>query len=184
MVPSAAMAQSSDGPTLRATCQALQDAGDQATCLYVVDRFLDPATPPAASAEYGTDLPGPGVLQVGESADITLVKVDWKPTVEYGEPAPGNRFVAIDVLYKATVDGASYNPYDWSMVDFDGFNYDRTSGARKPELAGSTTLPLGRKAQGWVTFEVPQDVHSFEVVASANGDLLSPTYVRWRIDEK
>jgi hypothetical protein len=31
---------------------------------------------------------------------------------------------------------------------------------------------------------MPEDVHFFEVVASANGDLLSPTYVRWRIDEK
>lgn len=129
--------------------------------------------------EYGAGFPGPGVTQVGETTDITLEKVAWKVKPAFGDPADGNRYIAIEVLYEATADEASYSPYDWSMVDFDGHNWDRSFVGKEPDLQSSNALPIGRKARGWVTFEVPKDVGSFEVVADSGGG----RYLRWRIDE-
>lgn len=149
-----------------------------------------PAPSPEASSGYGADLPAPGITQSRDSEDVTLVRVDWNAGChavdEAGDtvmlcdegltrPADANRYVALLVLYRATQDGASYNPFNWSMVDLDGFAYDQTFFGEKPALSSSNDLPSGRKAQGWITFEVPKAVHELEVIESQFGG----DYLRW-----
>lgn len=180
LAASPALAQSQapadDAAALQARCEAgAADATQLATCLWVVATVLAPVPGPSPVA-YGADLPGAGVLLSAEDKDVTLVEVDWNAK---GRSAPekGNRYVALRVLYQAKVDGASYNPFDWSAVDLEGFAYDQAYGVKSPALQSSNDLPAGRKAQGWVAFQVPKAVKELEVVASVG----LGGYLRWLI---
>lgn len=178
-VPVAAQSPGLDAPTLLAACQA--GAGDDvelATCEWVVSTVLAP-DPAASPAAYGEGLPGPGVTLARDDETVTLVEVDWNASKKLDRKPDdkANRYIAIRVLYEATEDGASYNPFHWSVVDLDGFAWEQTFIGRDPVLQSSNDLPAGRKAQGWVTFEVPKAVRTFEVVESQDG------YLRWLINE-
>lgn len=113
---------------------------------------------------------GPLTKQPGEVTAITIngtpsftVLVDqvkqatsYKGTYSTDRPEAGNIFVQAFVTYTALVDGVDYNPYDW-QVFCDGNAVDDTSfilNGPKPELH-SGTLPAGRKASGWVVYELP-----------------------------
>jgi hypothetical protein len=94
-------------------------------------------------------------------ADITIsrVKVVRKYDGPYNlddVPAKGNVYIQAFVTYVAKTNGVDYNPYDW-QVFVAGEAADNTafvSNGPKPELS-SGTLPTGRKASGWVVYEVP-----------------------------
>lgn len=175
-------AQSPDAAALLATCQAnAADDVQLATCEWVVGTVLAP-DPAASPAVYGADLPGVGVTLAREDATVTLVAIESSPVDAYGErpKVKGNRFLSIRVLYQANTDGVSYNPFYWSLVDLDGFSYDQPFvGGMEPKLEGSNDLPAGRKAQGWITFEVPKNVRTFEVVEGQTG----AEYLRWLVTE-
>lgn len=65
-------------------------------------------------------------------------------------------------------------------MDLDGFQHQTVyAGGKEPALSRSNDLPAGRKAQGWVTFEVPKDVPPLEIVESQFGT----DYRRWLIEE-
>lgn len=192
LVPGAALAQSPapSGPpplgpaVLEVLCSSnATNEADLALCLDVVHRILYPGSGPAptvAPSGYGAELPGVGATQSREDADVTLVAVDWNAKADFLKPDKGNRYVAIRVLYLGTQDGGSYNPLNWTAVDLDGFQHQTLiAGGKDPALASSNDLPAGRKAQGWVTFEVPKDVHSLEIVESQFGT----DYLRWLIAE-
>ena len=94
-------------------------------------------------------------------ADITVskVKVVRKYDGPYNLddiPAKGSVYIQAFVTYVAKTDGVDYNPYDWQVfaageaVD----NSTYVSNGPTPELS-SGTLPSGRKASGWVVYEVP-----------------------------
>jgi hypothetical protein len=92
--------------------------------------------------------------------EITVSKVAEKK--KYGSgysvdtPAKGNVYIQAYVTYRALADGATYNPFDWQVfcneTAVDRFTF-LLSG---PEpVLGSGTLPKGRKAAGWLVYEVP-----------------------------
>lgn len=93
-------------------------------------------------------------------AEITVskVKVVRKYDGPYNlddVPAKGNVYIQAFVTYHALDNGVDYNPFDW-QVFVAGEAADNTSyvsNGPKPELA-SGTLPKGRKASGWVVYEV------------------------------
>lgn len=93
-------------------------------------------------------------------AEITVskVKVVRKYDGPYNlddVPAKGNVYIQAFVTYQALDNGVDYNPYDW-QVFVAGEAVDNTSyvsNGPKPELS-SGTLPNGRKASGWVVYEV------------------------------
>lgn len=67
-------------------------------------------------------------------------------------------FVQLFVEYTALGSGASYNPYDWQVyagVEQLGNSTAFVSNGPKPELS-SGDLPLGRKASGWLVYQVPK----------------------------
>jgi hypothetical protein len=68
----------------------------------------------------------------------------------------GDVFISARVTYEAKVDGIHYNPYDW-QVFVDGTAVSSTAFVLygpKPALS-SGSLPNGRKATGFVVYEVP-----------------------------
>jgi hypothetical protein len=124
----------------------------------------------------GTDQPassppppeGPKQFAVGEtievtgdfiSADLRVRVAEVKQATKYGtysKPAAGNIYLATKYEYEAIEDGATYNSFDW-QVFVDGTAVDKFTiviDGPKPELS-SGTLPKGRKAAGWVVYEVP-----------------------------
>lgn len=127
----------------------------------------------AAHGDSAVTPDGSGNAALGASLSrddvrITVAEVDWDPSSSnsFFEPAPGNRYVSVLVRYEALEDGASYNPFYWSANDEDGFSYSYSIfSPREPNLS-SGDLREGRKTQGWITFEVPQDVDWLEVQES------------------
>lgn len=80
---------------------------------------------------------------------------------------PGNIFLAVNLTYTALADGFSYNPFDW-QVFVDGVAVSGTAfvlNGPEPDL-GSGSLPKGRKAAGWIVYEVaPRGKCSFRSAA-------------------
>ena len=153
------------------------------------------ASAEAASAEASPAAEGPKLFKVGEQIEVSgdivssalrvrVVQVKQaKSYGQYSKPAKGNVYLAAKYEYVAVEDGATYNPLDW-QVFVDGTaveNYTFVVDGPTPELR-SGTLPKGRKASGWVVYEVPAkgqvvlsyganifggDAPTFEVVARA-----------------
>lgn len=92
-------------------------------------------------------------------ADITVdrVKVRKKYEGEYSDDKPkrGNVFIEARVTYKAIADGVDYNPFDWEVFVDDEAVDNWATVLNGPEDLDSGTLPAGRKASGYVVYEVP-----------------------------
>lgn len=101
------------------------------------------------------------VTQGGEEyLEITVSKVSEKKRYGSGytvdKPAPGNVYIEAYVTYRALADGATYNPFDWQVFCNETAVDEFTFVLSGPEPAlGSGTLPKGRKAAGWLVYEVP-----------------------------
>jgi hypothetical protein len=99
-----------------------------------------------------------------EWAQFTVLKVEqaklYKDPQGYFNDTPeqkGDVFLAAQVEYVALANNVDYNPFDFQVfVDDQALNNPEAfvSNGPKPEL-GSGTLPKGRKAVGWLTYEVP-----------------------------
>jgi hypothetical protein len=97
-------------------------------------------------------------------AQFTVLKVEqaklYKDPQGYFNDTPqqkGDVFLAAQVEYVALANNVDYNPFDFQVfVDDQALNNPEAfvSNGPKPEL-GSGTLPKGRKAVGWLTYEVP-----------------------------
>lgn len=124
----------------------------------------------AAPTATPTPVP-PKTYQIGDVVPIENAGQDWaRITISdvavaasyksaYIEEKPqtaGNVFIAARVTYEALTDGVTYNPYDWQAfcagTAISGFTL-ATYGPT-PQLS-SGTLPNGRKATGFVVYEVP-----------------------------
>lgn len=125
-----------------------------------------PADTPAVTPEPSSTTFAPGdvvtVTRNGTNwAEVTITKVAAKSTYPgtyyTDKPAAGNVYIQFYVTYSALVDGVTYNPYDWQMFvdDVAVTSYTFVQNGPTPAL-GSGTLPAGRKAQGWVIYEVPK----------------------------
>lgn len=71
-------------------------------------------------------------------------------------PDPSNVYIQVWVEYRALQDGATYNPLDWQVYvdDTAQSNFSFILSEPKPALS-SGSLAAGRKAAGWLTYEVP-----------------------------
>ena len=102
--------------------------------------------------EFGT-----AVLEI-TIAQVSEAEFYADPDGYFGDvPEPGNVYLQAFAVYEALADGASFNQFDW-QVFVDGVALNSTSAfvlnGPEPEL-GSGTLPAGRRAEGWLVFEVP-----------------------------
>ena len=143
----------------------------------------EPTTAPGGTKTYAVGQP---IDVAGDfiSSDVRVTVAQVKQAKSYGsysKPAKGNVYLAVKYTYQGLEDGATYNPLDW-QVFVDGTavnNFTFVMDGPQPELH-SGTLPSGRKAEGWVVYEVPTkgevilsygsnmfggDAPTFEVVA-------------------
>lgn len=94
-------------------------------------------------------------------AKLTVSQVSQKAKYagEFSDdtPAAGNTYIQAFVTYEGLADGVDYGPFDW-QVFVGGVaveNFASILNGPTPELI-SGTLPKGRKAEGWVVYEVPK----------------------------
>lgn len=152
-----------DSATLEGLCADNTRADhDLEDCLRVVHEFLVPGSGPPV--EERSDF-GLGDLQEREDVTLQPLKVDWnvKPTNIFSKPDKGMKYVGVLIEYEAGEDGASYNEYDWSVIDEEGYTYDRAFIGAEPNL-GSGDIRPNRKKKGWVTFEVPKNARWLEII--------------------
>lgn len=96
-----------------------------------------------------------------ELAEIVVdrVKQRTKYAGTYSDdvPAAGNVYIEMFVTYRAIAENADYSSFDWEVyVDdlaIDGFTF--LLNGPEPEL-GTGSLPKGRRAEGWLVFEIPK----------------------------
>jgi hypothetical protein len=93
-------------------------------------------------------------------ADISVTKVQTvgKYPGEYfsDTPASGNVYIQVWVTYSALDNGVDYNPFDWALFVDDVAVDSLTVLFNGPEpKLGSGTLPKGRRAEGWIVYEIP-----------------------------
>jgi hypothetical protein len=125
-----------------------------------------PTADPTAAPADGPKISKPGdVIVVSNNgsdwAKVTISKVkavsSYKAQYYTDKPKQkGDVFIQAYVTYEALANGVDYNPFDWEVfangtaVD----NMTLVMNGPKPAL-GSGILPKGRKASGWVVYEVP-----------------------------
>lgn len=132
------------------------------------------ALPPGSTAtptDAATPAPSPGRFEPGATITLTKDSAPWatvviskvkvvptyKGTYNSDTPAAGNVYIQAFVTYTALIDGVTYASFDWQVfadaVAVDNFTF--TINGPKPTL-GTGSLPKGRKAEGWVVYEVPK----------------------------
>jgi len=108
------------------------------------------------------------MFKVGQPIDVTgdFISSDVRVTVSqvmqarsygaFSKPASGNVYLAVKYAYEALEDGAAYSPGDWqAFVDGTAVNNFAFVVNGPQPLLSIGTLPKGRKAAGWVVYEVP-----------------------------
>ena len=123
-----------------------------------------------APATQATPAPvaGVGDTLLRDDLELTLLKADWKPDISdsFYQPGAGRKYVSFLVRYKAVEDGAAYNITFWDALDKSGNRYEaEVLGQIEPDLTVGD-LAAGKKVQGWVTYEVPDDVNALELIES------------------
>jgi hypothetical protein len=125
-----------------------------------------PTPRPTPTPEPTPSLYKPGdVIEVTSNGDpwanITISKVHqvrkYDGAYNFDDvPTKGNVYLETFVAYEALDDGVNYGSFDW-QVFADGTavdSYTFVSNGPEPTL-GSGSLPKGRKASGYIVYEVP-----------------------------
>ncbi len=129
-----------------------------------------PSPDPAADTQdmkIGTTI---NVTEDGNSWTVTVNKVTYRTTgcgsgeFDISDPDKGDAYVLIDVTYQTITGLGSYNPFDWSVVDADGNEYDEVTpfSECKPELDSSNSLH--GKRHGIAVIEVKKGVQHGQVI--------------------
>lgn len=133
------------------------------------------ATNTPETTQQATPTPTPEIAGVGYYIEWTDMKVSlleanvYTDYNEYFGPDEGFKFVSVLVEYEALVDGVSYNPLYWKLVDSESYGYDYYFMGKEPALDSSNDLKAGRKAKGWLTFQVPEAETTFYLVLNDFG---------------
>jgi hypothetical protein len=119
------------------------------------------------------DLPlGRGVQVSGTATDDKGNDVDYVKTVTVGSRPKFNKdkryvkheYVGLEVTYTGVSGLAPYNAFDWDLRASNGdtVNASETFGGIEPAL-GSGTLRPGKKAHGYITFDVKPGTYTLEL---------------------
>jgi hypothetical protein len=108
---------------------------------------------PSAVASAALGMPLNVVVGGHVIGTVTVISVQYPPTVAGNAPGTGVRWFAARVRYQAKA-RLAYDSSDWSIVDAAGTQYAWAGVDLKPPL-GKGALKIGEKAGGNVTFKVP-----------------------------
>jgi hypothetical protein len=152
-------------------------SSDTGTLSYDFDKYNTGASvsaPPPAEIKpppkTATGQVGSAVVLTGVTVTVVSADLDARSGTTYIKPKPGNRYVAVQILYENTgADPYNYNPFDWKLTDSSGFSYDTTYSGIGPELH-SGTLARSEKARGYITYEVPASATGLAVKVKSGED--------------
>ncbi len=89
-------------------------------------------------------------------ATVTLVKAEPNTVAgsEFADPPKLGNDVLLEVSYEATEGTSSYNPFDWSLRDADGRQYqDASYSGFDPLLSSGVLAAAGSKARGLIVID-------------------------------
>ncbi|MFL5686255.1 MAG: hypothetical protein ACJ77D_09405 [Chloroflexota bacterium] len=135
-----------------------------------VEVTLEPGTGDELAAAPDPETGEPTQYKAGEPATVTSDGEDWakivvdkvKAVKRYNGPydfddvpKKGNVYIQLRVTYTALQSGVAYNPFDWQIFvgGEAGGNYTSVGNGPTPLLEFGT-LPKGRKASGYLVYEV------------------------------
>ncbi len=95
---------------------------------------------------------------------------------DFGE-RPKGQYVGLLVQYRCVTGSCDYNPYDFTLRDDDGEEFDTSFSNFEPDL-NSGDLRKGSKAKGYITYELKPGKYDLEYRSNAfSGDVAV-----WRIN--
>lgn len=102
------------------------------------------------------------VHKIGETAQTSSYSMvvteakDCQITGTFAPRAGHMKFGAYVVVTATSSAKVNFNPFYAKLTDSDGISYTSTFGGCVPELSSGSLYNPGEKAEGWITFEVPQ----------------------------
>lgn len=100
---------------------------------------------------------------------VTINDYAWS---KKGFTAPENTYLAIDVTVEGVEGKVSYNPLYFTVQDADAREYNITIGGSKEPSLQSGDLAPGKKARGWVEFDLPQGAVTLKMTDEFLQDVL------------
>jgi len=158
-----------DAALLEAVCQEkAPDDATRETCLDIVHTVLapdgsvvSPAGPEPREPAAGTGL---GATQETATVRITLTDLRWDHREEYSDPTDGHEYVIALVEFESTDPEAYVAPFGFAAVDPVGYARPTVFvTCPEPGCLDPVQLSEGRKAKGWIGFEVPEDAERLEI---------------------
>jgi len=106
-------------------------------------------------------------IQIGDYIiQVSKILDPYNPKDVVYSPEKGNKFVAIEVIYKNnSTSPFEYNAViDWKLIDSEGYTYDfgLLPGGKEPLISYGTINPNG-KVKGWLTFETLKESQNFSL---------------------
>lgn len=118
----------------------------------------DGSAPPVEGATIGDTLDAAGEQRVTLlEAEVNVGGAESRP------PPDGAVYASFLFRIESLGPDARYDRFHFSAAGADGERYPYTAGGRQPALASDRILPTGDSAEGWVSFEVPDDFQSLAV---------------------
>ena len=88
---------------------------------------------------------------------------------QFMQPEENNKYMVVDISIENAGTGAiSYNTLYFEFQDSNGYIYSRTIVSKEPYF-GQGTLQPGRKARGFIVYEVPKNSSGFELIFTSSG---------------
>jgi len=146
------------------------DSTDDSSAGSDVTDTTDPST--SADDSAYNDMPiGQSITVSGTNNDTPYVmdlkavsiKKSKAAIEDYGNKPKGS-YVGILVEYTCTQGTCSYNPFDFKVRNSDGDEFDSSSSSFTPGLE-SGDLRHGRKARGYITYDLPKGKYVLEYSA-------------------
>ncbi len=125
---------------------------------------------------------GQGITFEGSDGAGSLTVVETQTSTEqlgeYGDPPEKGTFLGVLVTYDCTKGACSYNPFDFTLRDDAGIEYDTSLFNEFEPALSSGELTAGAKATGNVTYDVPPGSYSLEYRAN----IFDSQVASWSID--
>ncbi len=103
-------------------------------------------------------------LDAAGTQRVTLVEAEVSVGGAGSRPPPdGSVYASFLFRIESLAPGARYDRFRFSASGADGGRYPYTAGGRQPALESRRILPTGDSAEGWVSFEVPDDFQSLAI---------------------